>query len=221
MTMELERLELEDVPALLVQQIKDWQAHCAPHTNMNDVMRMLGITCKVFTQNLAVPTRNLVMLTPDNFGKDNHVVRHEVNHIVLHWTGLDKWLDLYAPDSDKVNEWICNNTTVFWEVPQPYVDHAVYEHGVTADAVLYLEQQLGCEREDALKRLVQDCPYTPRAGFIVKHGRVANVQVNGMWLPFWLHDAVEPTTIENLFPDELKLSITSPQRGHYLGVVSA
>ncbi|TDE85320.1 hypothetical protein [Deinococcus sp. S9] len=183
--------------------------------------RALEIRVRIGTVNRSfpeLPDGPRVVVQPWWYG-NNDVVRHELAHVMLWWSGLEREiLEEFGDELGwRVVENLCNHAVTFLRMPQTMVDEAVRRHGVTARAVGHLRKLSGARPDEAMRRLVYDDLQAPRAGFLTSGLYIREVAQCNLSLPFsWLERVPEPTL---KFPPEARASfLTLPGGTSLIGV---
>lgn len=188
----------EHLPADFLGYIKRLQAHAGHEAHAYRLARALQMRVRVGLYNYCLPEAQpdpLIVLQPWYFGWSNDVLRHEMAHIMLYWSGLESHiLGHYGPeDGWAVVERLCQQAVAFLHITPPMLNEAVRLHGVSAQAVLHLQQKSGASTGTALRRLIYDAPDARRAGFITSGKYIAEVAHCNAPLPFsWLERVPEP-----------------------------
>lgn len=208
--------DLDHLPADFIGYIRALQAHAGHEPHAFRLARALNVRVRVGPHNITLPDAEpspLIVVQPWWFGWNNSVLRHELAHIAMYWSGLEaQVLDAYGPDAGwSVIERLCCQAEAFLQIPQPAVDDAVRRHGVTARAVLYLARITGARPEVALRRLVYDNPELERAGFLTSGNYISETATCNMALPFsWLDREPYPLT---RFPHHARVTAHRIPRG--------
>lgn len=188
----------EHLPADFIRYIKAVQNHAGHEAHAYRLARALQIRVRVGLHNYCLPEAQpdpLIVLQPWYFGWSNDVLRHELAHILLYWSGLESHvLAHYGPeDGWPIVERLCQQAVAFLHIPQPLLDEAVRAHGLSAHAVLHLQRASRAGLSTALRRLIYDQPDAQRAGFITSGPYVREVAQCNFRLPFgWLDRVPEP-----------------------------
>ncbi|MCD0175510.1 hypothetical protein IHN32_06040 [Deinococcus sp. 14RED07] len=159
-----------------------------------------------------------IVVQPWYYGNSD-VLRHEMAHVMLWWSGLEA--EIVAEFGDEVGwnviENLCNHAIPFLRIPQPLVDHVTAQHGVTAQAVREIQKLSGTPPDMAMCRLIYDDPQAARAAFITNGHFIQHVAQCNWGLPFsWLDRIPEPA---RMFPEEANVSFhTLPSRHQLIGV---
>ncbi|ULH16016.1 hypothetical protein MF271_05115 [Deinococcus sp. KNUC1210] len=142
------------------------------------------------------------------------MTRHEVAPVMLWWSGLEaRILKEYGLVlGRKIIEGLCNQAIAFLRIPQPMVDVAVKQHGISAQAIASLIRQTRAPYQMAMDRLIFDKPGDMRAAFYTSGKYIAGVSACNVRLPFWVCDRVPEPRI--LVPNA-----SFVRRPHRLGVL--
>lgn len=214
--------DLDQLPADFIGYIKKLQALTGNEAHAYRLARALQIRVRMGLYNYTLPESwpdPLIVLQPWYFGWSNDVMRHEMAHIMLWWSGLEaQILAAYGPeDGWPLVEKLCNQAVAFLHITPPMLQEAVTQHGISAQAVLHLQKISGASTSTALRRLIYDVPEAERAGFITSGKHISEVALCNLNLPFsWLERVPEPTT---RFPQPSSLTTaTLKTKGNIVGV---
>ncbi|RJF72806.1 hypothetical protein D3875_15910 [Deinococcus cavernae] len=188
----------EHLPADFIGYVKALQAHAGHEPHAYRLARALQLRVRVGLHNYCLPEAQpdpLIVVQPWYFAWSNDVLRHEMAHVMLWWSGLESHiLALYGPEAGwTVIERLCQQAVAFLHIPPPMLQDAVQRHGVSAQAVLHLQKQSGASLSTALRRLIYDTPDAQRAGFLTSGAYIRAVAQCNLILPFgWLDRVPEP-----------------------------
>lgn len=200
--------------------IKHLQARIDHEAHALKVARLLEIRVRLGAMNRSNPEGlhgAQIMVQPWWYGNSD-VLRHELAHIMLWWSGLEA--EIIAEFGDelgwKVIENLCNHAVAFLRYPQPLVDDAIKEHGVSAQAVQHLRSLVRGRPEQALNRLIYDDPHALRAGFLTNGLFIQEVAQCNWSLPFsWLAEIRNPV---RCFPEDAKVTFAWSNSNSLIGV---
>lgn len=212
----------ERLAADFVGYLKAVQAHAGHEAHAFRLARALELRVRVGLFNRAYPEAlpdPVVVVQPWWYGGNNDILRHEIAHVMLYWSGLESHIVAeFGPEAGwRVIENLCQQAVAFLHLPQPLVDEAVRRHGVSAQAVRYLQRVGNAPAPTALRRLMYDDPAAERAGFLTTGHYIAEVAQCNLSLPFrWLDRVPEPA---QKFGDGARLTLARlPGRGGTVGV---
>ena len=207
----------EHLPADFIRYVKALQAHANHEAHAHRLARTLQMRVRVGLHNYCLPEAQpdpLIVLQPWYFGWSNDVLRHEMAHVMLYWSGLESHIiATYGPDDGwAIVERLCQQAVAFLHIPQPMLQDALQRYGVTAQAVLHLQQRSGANLSTALRRLIYDTPNAQRAGFITSGPYIREVAQCNLTLPFsWLDRVPEPIT---RFPERSSVTTATVRHEH-------
>lgn len=193
-----DQYDLERLPADFIQYVKDLHAYANYEQHSYKLACALQIRVRVALHNSVLPGADLnpmIFLQPWFYGGNNDVMRHEIAHVMLWWSGLEaRILNEHGLDYGKrIIEGLCNQAIAFLRIPQPMVDAAVTRYGVSAQAVATLMRQTRAPYQMAMDRLTFDRPCESRAAFLTSGKYIVGVSVCNFRLSFWLsHRVPEP-----------------------------
>lgn len=215
------RYDIDHLAADYIGYVKALQKHARHEAHALRLARALEIRVRVGLVNRSypeLPGGPRVVVQPWWYGNSD-VLRHEVAHVMLWWSGLEREiLEEYGDELGwKVVENLCHQAVTFLRMPQTTVDEAVRRCGVTAKAVRHLQKVSGADAKTALHRLIYDDPYAERAGFLTSGLYIAEVAQCRLSLPFsWLERVPEPAL---RFPEDAKVSFLKlPGNASMVGV---
>lgn len=158
-----------------------------------------------------------ITVQPWHYGNSD-VIRHETAHILLWWSGLEaEIIEEYGEELGwKVVEKLCNYAITFLKMPQPVVDAALAEYGVSAAAVDHLRRTMKATPEQALHRVIYDDMHAERAGWLMSGERVSETAHCNWSLPFGWLDHV-PDLVRR-FPREANVTFKTYQGSRLIGV---
>lgn len=185
------RYDIERLPADFITFINHVHANAGYERHAYRLARALQVRVRAAAHNRAFPEAEpqaVIEVQPWYFGWDNDVIRHELSHVLMYWSGLESHMIAeYGLEDGKARiEQLCQQAVAFLRIPQPLIEQAVRKHGVTARAVAQLQKTTGAPAQMALERLVFDRPDEERGGLIVSNSHVAAVAVCNVTLPVWL-----------------------------------
>lgn len=207
----------EHLPADFISYVKRLQAHAGHEAHAYRLARTLQLRVRVGLHNYCLPEAQpepLIVLQPWYFGWSNDVLRHEMAHIMLYWSGLESHiLSIYGPeDGWNVIERLCQQAVAFLHIPPAMLQDAVQRYGVSAQTVLYLRQRSGASLSTALRRLIYDVPDAQRAGFITSGAYIREVAQCNLTLPFGgLERVPEPMSH---FPQQANVTTVNVRHKH-------
>lgn len=214
---------METLPEDFIGYIRQIQALTGHEAHSFRLAKALGIDVRLGKVNSVRPAawpRPVMELSHWDYGGDTPATRHELNHILLYWSGLEKAIfDEYGEESGRIiMENLCNQTAASLQITQPMVDDAVGRYGVTARAVRHLQKLSGASPDVALRRLIYDKASAMRAGWLLSGHHIIQTEDCNHGLPFFRLDRVPEPKL--LFPKEIPCSMLRlPYGGLSIGVV--
>jgi len=192
---------METLPQDFIDFVRALQKHAKYEAHSYKLAKALGMRVRLGMTNYAMPAaddRPIIVLSPWYFGGNNDVTRHEIGHVMLYWSGLERLIiqEHGLEEGMQVIERLCQQAVAFLQITQPMVDEAISRHGVSAQAVSFLQKLTGATPQAAMSRLIYDDPNAERAGFITSGNYIAQIASCNLRLPFWLFDRVpEPHVV--------------------------
>lgn len=212
-------MEIGDLPAYFIQEIKDYSAQAHYERNAFRLSELLGVRIRPGRYTSIIPgPPPTIILEPQLLGlRDSDHVRHELGHVIMWWSGVEKALVEEFGSTEAAKPYIeslCHAAVAFLRAPQNLVDEATRRFGVSASAAAWLREETRMTPYAAMQRLVYDDPAATRAGFVMSGNYVAEVAGCNFRLPFWRYDRVpDPSYV---LPDEV-----SPSLVHIPGTTTA
>lgn len=192
---------METLPQDFIEFVRALQKHAKYEAHSYKLAKALGMRVRIGLTNYAVPaadSRPIIVLSPWYFGGDNDVTRHEIGHVMLYWSGLERLIvqEYGLEEGMQIIERLCQQAVAFLRITQPMVDKAIRRYKVSARAVAYLQKLTGANPQTCLDRLIYDDPSAERAGFITSGKYISGIASCNVRLPFWLFDRVpEPKQV--------------------------
>lgn len=199
------------------KHVKKLQEYAGNELHAIKLARALQIRVRVGPLNRSQPERSRIMVQPWWFG-DTDVVRHEIAHIMLWWSGLEEEIVQEFGDELgwQVIENLCNHAVAFLRIPPNLVSEAIDHYGVSAQAVQHLRQVTRATPVQALNRLIYDDPHALRAGFLTNGMFIAEVAQCNWSLPFGWSDRIPEPALH--FPSRADVSLVRLNSLQTLGV---
>lgn len=204
-------MDIAELPAYFINEVKAHSMRGKYERNAFKLSEELGIRIRPGNRTSVIPgPPPTIILTPDLLGhRDSDHVRHEIAHVIMWWSGVEKALVEEYGSREAARPFIenlCHAAIGFLRAPQDLVDEGVRRYGVTARCVDFIRVQARMSPRAAMQRLVYDDPQKTRAGFTTSGKYIRDVATCNFRLPFWAYDRVPDVAVE--FPqDEVKLSM--------------
>ena len=204
---------METLPADFIQYVKDIQRHIGHEPHAFRAARLLKTRVIIGASNHVLTDTEpaTIVVLPWNYGRNNDVMRHELAHVLLACSNIESVLikEYGSRVAARAHiELLCNQAVAFLQITQPVVDEAVRRHGVTAQAVKFIQAATRADPATALRRLVHDDPYAARAGFLTVGKHIGEVAVCNYSLPFWVFDRVPEPALKFAPGDVTLLALT-------------
>lgn len=203
-------MDIDEIPAHFIKEVKGYSKRAHYERNAFKLSEQLGIRIRPGERTSVIPgPPPTIILSPELLGMpDSDHVRHELAHVFMWWTGVEKALVAEYGSHEAARPYIeslCHAAIGFLRAPQNLVNEGVRRYGVSARCVDWLRQQTKMSHRAALQRLVYDDPMATRAGFIMTGNYVRDVATCNFRLPFWVYDRVPE--VHTRLPGEVNLSM--------------
>ncbi|WP_104992763.1 hypothetical protein [Deinococcus sp. NW-56] len=214
-------MDLADIPAHFIREVKAYSKRAHYERNAFRLSEELGIRIRPGEYASVIPgPPPTIILTPELLArKDSDHVRHEVAHVIMWWSGVEKALIQEYGCAEAARpfvEALCHAAIGFLRAPQNLVDEGIRRYGVSARCVDWLCRQTRMSERAALNRLIYDDPAATRAGFIMSGNYVRDIATCNFRLPFWVYDRVpEPWQV---LPGEVNPSFRRLARRLTVGI---
>lgn len=192
-------MEIEEIPAKYIKEVKKYSSAANHERNAYRLSEAVGVRIRPGNRTSVIPGPPVtIILEARLLGPvNNDAIRHELAHVFMWWSRIEEQLieeygclELALPMIER----LCQAAVLFLKAPQPIVNRAVRQHGVSAKAVRYVQKTARITAQEALYRVIYDDPTAARAGVITSGNYIADMALCNFRLPFWFCDRVPEIT---------------------------
>jgi len=113
---------MDTLPQDFIDFVRDLQRYANYEVHSYKLAKALGMRVRLGLTNYAIPAANphpVIVLSPWYFGGDNDVTRHEIGHVMLYWSGLERLIiqEYGIEDGMRVIERLCQQAVAFLRIP--------------------------------------------------------------------------------------------------------